>query len=383
MRRIRREYVALALTFTLTITLAPAFAYAHVPLLETVSFESERWQWNAREHHLETHLGRTSLRLKGGIGWIQDVGVSDGVIEFDVSFTGERGFVGAIWRLQDARNYEEFYVRPHQSGKPDATQYTPVFDGMAGWQLYHGPGFGGAVVLPSDEWIHVRIVFADSRGEVYVGDMQQPVVTIHQLKRDVAAGPVGIMAGNFAPAWFSNFSFGPARASMLTGRFEDPPAAPSGTFMEWQVSSTFPEEQLAGKTTLAAAEREGLTWTRLTAEPNGTVNLARAGGVDSDRQTRFARVVLNVDTSQTVRLSFGYSDRVRVYLADRLLYSGDNGYRTRDFRYLGTIGLFDALYLPLEPGNNELWLAVSESFGGWGVVARIDNAPGVSVRADP
>ena len=33
----------------------------------------------------------------------------------------------AIWRVQDAKNYEEFYLRPHQSGNPDAT---PVHPGL-------------------------------------------------------------------------------------------------------------------------------------------------------------------------------------------------------------------------------------------------------------
>ena len=43
-------------------------------------------------------------------------------------------------------------------------------------------------------------------------------------------------------------------------------------------------------------------------------------------------------------MRFGYSDRVRVYLGGRLIYAGNNDYRSRDFRYLGTIGWFDALY---------------------------------------
>jgi hypothetical protein len=44
---------------------------------------------------------------------------------------------------------------------------------------------------------------------------------------------------------------------------------------------------------------------------------------------------------------------------------------TRDYRYLGSIGLFDSVVLPLEAGENEIWIAVSEAFGGWGVMARI------------
>jgi len=62
-----------------------------------------------------------------------------------------------------------------------------------------------------------------------------------------------------------------------------------------------------------------------------------------------------------------------VYLNGTLIYSGENMYQSRDYRYLGTIGLFDNIVLPLQPGDNELWFAVTESFGGWGIKARIND----------
>ena len=53
------------------------------------------------------------------------------------------------------------------------------------------------------------------------------------------------------------------------------------------------------------------------------------------------------------------------------VYRGDDTYRSRDYRFLGSIGWYDTLYLPLEQGDNELLIAVSEDFGGWGVQARL------------
>jgi hypothetical protein len=92
-----------------------------------------------------------------------------------------------------------------------------------------------------------------------------------------------------------------------------------------------------------------------------------------------ARVIVRSDRERIVRAGFGYSDRVRVYLNDRLMYSGDNGYRTRDYRYLGTIGLFDEVWLPLQRGDNELWFAVSEDFGGWGILCRLGALEGIDL----
>jgi hypothetical protein len=51
--------------------------------------------------------------------------------------------------------------------------------------------------------------------------------------------------------------------------------------------------------------------------------------------------------------------------------SGDDTYRSRDYRFLGSIGWYDTLFLPLISGDNDLVVAVSEDFGGWGVQARL------------
>ena len=58
------------------------------------------------------------------------VSFTNGIIEYDVAFTAKRNFIGVKFRQQDAKNSEEFYIRPHQSGNPDANQYTPIFNGL-------------------------------------------------------------------------------------------------------------------------------------------------------------------------------------------------------------------------------------------------------------
>jgi hypothetical protein len=63
-----------------------------------------------------------------------------------------------------------------------------------------------------------------------------------------------------------------------------------------------------------------------------------------------------------------------------LIYGGSDVYTSRDYRFLGTIGLFDELYLPLKKGDNELWFAVTENFGGWGVKAMFDDLSGIRIK---
>ena len=144
------------------------------------------------------------------------------------------------------------------------------------------------------------------------------------------------------------------------------------------VSDTFSEQDLEDATTLTSTMKEDRSWKMLKAEATGITNLARVATLTDEENTVFARIDLNVDQAGVKKFTFGYSDRARVYLNGQLLYSGDNGYRTRDYRYLGTIGHFDHVYLPLNAGNNELWVAVSESFGGWGIQATFEDTEGIS-----
>jgi hypothetical protein len=348
---------------------------------DTIPFDSNRWKTEAREHRVEEHLGRTSLYLKGGVAWIDDAEFTNGTLEFEVAFTGERGFMGGTWRVQDTQNREEFYLRPHQSGNPDANQYTPLFNGMTGWQLYHGEGYGAAIEYPFDEWIHVKIVFSGSRGEVYVSDMERPLLAIGEMKREVGPGKVGLTVSNFAPAHFSNFSYQAIEKPSLNAEFKEPAPAAHGTVASWMVSAAFGERDLEGKTSLTDADDTPDSWTKLDAESTGITNLSRVQGNSRTSNTVYARVVVVSEREQMRRVRFGYSDRVKVFLNGRLLYGGSNTYRSRDYRYLGTIGLFDELYLPLREGPNELRFAVSESFGGWGLMAVFDETDGISVEA--
>ena len=83
--------------------------------------------------------------------------------------------------------------------------------------------------------------------------------------------------------------------------------------------------------------------------------------------------------SESRILKIGYSDSARVFVNGELRYAGDNTYQSRDYRYLGTIGLFDSVVLPLSAGENEILIAVTEAFGGWGVMTEFESLEGITV----
>ena len=351
-------------------------------LSQPVPFDSGRWRPSAAEHRVEDHLGRKSLYLEDGIATVADASFTNGWIEFDVAFTGERGFMGGVWRVQDPGNYEEFYLRPHQSGNPDATQYTPRFNGVSGWQLYHGKRYTVPIVHRFNEWTRVRILFAGERAEVYVGDMTRPVLFVDGLKRSAEPGSVGVSVGKFSPAHFSNFSFAETDSPPIQGRPGRPESAPRGVIPSWQVSDPFPESALEGRVALGREDLAARSWTRLETEVSGLANLARAHGIAGGKNTVFVRKVLLSEREQVKRLDIGFSDRVRVYLNGRLLFRGDDNYQSRDYRFLGSIGYFDALYLALAKGENEVVLAVTEDAvqGGWGVQAKLEDLAELALK---
>ena len=148
---------------------------------QTVPFDSNRWEIRAKEGKVIDHLGRKSLVLQSGYAIVKDSQFTDGIIEFDIALTGERGFMGAIWRVQDAGNFEEFYLRPHQSGNPDANQYQPVFNGLTAWQLYYGEGYGAPVKYDFNQWMHIKLVISGKNAEIYIKDMEKPALFVNEM----------------------------------------------------------------------------------------------------------------------------------------------------------------------------------------------------------
>lgn len=350
--------------------------YANPPSLgETVPMREDAWEFDGDAHNFEQLEGRDALHIERGRAWVKGADLLDGTIEFDLWVEEERNFSGVYFRSVDNGNSEHFYVRQHQSGNPDASQYTPVYNGVAGWQIYVGDGFTVPLELPFERWMHIRVDINGDRAAVYL-DSAEPVLIIDDLQRDPVSGGVGFNAGN---ARFSNITISPGSPEIPAATAAGAEIESAATVPNWRVSNPFAESLVETATTVSAADLGIVSWSALDATERGIANLARVASPAGGQNTVVAALTLRADSAQIVRARFGFSDRVRVFLNGRLLYSGNDNYTSRDYRFLGTIGLFDGVALPLEAGDNELWFAVSEDFGGWGIVAEIAAAAGVEV----
>lgn len=348
----------------------------------TVPMKASHWQVAGKDYKFTNYKGKPSLYLKNSGAGVKDVKFLNGIIEFDIAFSQKRQFSGVLFRLQeDNQNGEEFYLRPHQDGNPDANQYTPRFNGLASWQLYYGKGHAHKFKYKYDQWMHIKIIVADDQAEFYIEDMEKPLFRAYELKYKVKAGSLGFYS-SLQGAYFANLSYQKIDKPTLKGKPLERPKLDKGAITQWQVSSVFKETTIEKQYRLKSDFKSSLTWNNLKAEFSGTANLASISKINRKQKlnTVFARVVIESDKAQIKKMDFGYSDRVRVYCNDQLMYSGNNGFRTRDYRYLGTIGYFDTVYLPLKKGKNEIWMAVSENFGGWGIKAKLSNSDGVKVE---
>jgi hypothetical protein len=362
MRESRYSTPGISLLVLALVTVAPSLC---LPQADAVDFDSDRWQTpNAR---ITEHLGRRSL---AGFAYLNDVELESGVVEVDLAVDGSRSYPGIIFHMQSGQDYEEIYIRPHRAGLySDAIQYMPTLNGIGCWQLYNGEGYTASVELPLDQWVHLRLEFSAGQARLYVGESDAPALAVPDLKHDVTSGGIGLTGPTNGSAFFSNFEYRDGTGLAFEPTLE--PEMPPGALTDWELSQPFrlgdvDLEQYPTDQALAPLE-----WRAVQAEPPGLVVVAREfGRTGREPDCVFARTTVRSEEPRTLKLEFGYSDVASVFLNGRLLFLGNSAYTSRDPSFLGIVGPYDVLYLPLSAGDNELLFSVAESFGGWGFLCR-------------
>jgi len=364
-----------------------------------IPFESKQWTLSGNAI-LEDYLGKKALKLgainKGkmiGIGsaTLKESSFTNGIIEYDIAFDNTATYAGLKFRIQKSENHEKFYMRAEESGKPDANQYMPVYNNIPSWQLYYGEAYGVPTIYDFNQWMHVKVVVANKLADIYIKDMQKPVLTV-QLKQTVRAGAVGLWGLNFekGDVRFANFTMTPMETPKIKGTVKTEKPMTPGTIPVWSVSEVFDGQLLAEKMVLTEdfkasikSKKYTLKYALLNAESTGITNLAQIQKIKVKQDTVFTKAIIISDKKQIKKIEFGFSDRVKVYLNNQLIFSGNDTERSRDFNFLGTVGFYDALYLALKPGENELLFAVSESVqnpNGWAIQAKFNDMQGLTFK---
>jgi hypothetical protein len=364
---------------------------------QQLPFSDKAWELTGNRAAIVKEGDRDVLQVETGFAHRKDVSLQDGTIEFDVQVTRRRSFVYVSFREVAEGEREEFYLRPHKSGLPDAVQYAPVWQNRSAWQLHHGLGGTAAVPFEPGAWTRVRVVLQGRHAALFVKDMTSPVLLVPNVAREPKAGSITV--GGFLPAGvpgeapiakFSNVVVRPdavpfdfkAALSKTTTSPAQAATQPGETIVRaWSVSRSFVPKP--GDT--AAIQTADITgeFQRLETEPSGLLELDRHVRIPekSNVAAAVARIRVRAARAGAYVFDLGFSDIATVFVNGRPFFQGNQSYSFDRPRREGLIGFDQArLHLPLEAGDNEVAVVVSDSFGGWGLMGRFVNARGLSIE---
>ncbi len=344
------------------------------------NFKLEQEEDSSRNGRVVDYLGRRCLRVSKGLLYARGVDFQNGTIDVDMAPAANGRFLGVAFRVQSEDAYEVIFFRPGASGSTQAIQYTPALLGANAWQIYTGSGYTAAANIPRSQWIHVRIVVAGRVARLFLDNAAEPALVVPDLKLGHARGSIGFW-GHSGDACFSNLSYTPDSAAYAPEVIRD---FLPGALTDWQLSEMFDATE-RDPATLPDARK--LKWEKVEAENPGMVVINRyrrsPNVLPPEREERirgharrgnvvFARTTISSDRDQIRKMNFGYSDEVVIHWNGKPIYTGNNALSFRQPGFLGLLDVdSDAVYLPLRQGDNELVLAVTEYFGGWGFICRL------------
>lgn len=309
---------------------------------------------------------------------------SDGTVEFDMKVSDRRTFVGVKLRTTDDGTYEDIYFRPHKSGLPDAIQYDPAYRGVGTWQLYHGPDATAFARYDPGTWQHVRIEVRGLQAAVFLGEGEEPRFVVHRLHTGIRSGGLGFWANQPGASeedpWtvsLANIIVRPGVTSYAFGP-RDPQAPKPGVVRQWELAP--PRRGEAADLDTLPADL-GASWTMATAEPSGLLPLDHfLARPQPGPVLTFARIRIRANEARTVRMDLGFSDDATVFLDGRPIFTGRFSYSYNFPRRDGLITPDQAtVHLRLSPGDHDVVVAVSDVFGGWGLMGRILDREGIQV----
>lgn len=346
---------------------------------EIIPIDTTHFKIQAKAYVLEPYKGQNAIYLQAGAITPKNIQFLNGTIEYDIYLKEQRGFPGIYFRVNNP-NAEQWYIRPHQDGNPDANQAVPTTQGITAWQLYFGPRYSFPYNYKYNDWTHVKLVVNDRKAQVFLDHATTPNLS-WDLHHDPEHGEITINSGGATGLYIANVKVDVNATSLVD--FKPIERAPIKNLIpSWEVSDMFEEKLLENPDKFNSLISSRKWKGRIFVEEGTAANISRKQFLynGDPGNTVFAKVEIDSEVAQLKLLEYGYSDRVVVILNGSPIYKGNNNFRSRDYRYLGTVGLFDAVYLNLKKGKNTLLLAVSENFGGWLVTGKIQDMSKIRIE---
>ena len=125
--------------------------------------------------------------------------------------------------------------------------------------------------------------------------------------------------------------------------------------------------------------------TSLSTERNGLVNISREYGRPLSQPSRavaWLKTTITSDRKQTKRVDIGWTRELWVFVNGKLVYADKNLFEVEGSRKFpdARCSLDNGVAtLPLEPGENEIAIALANNFFGWGLMLRVADPDGVQL----
>jgi len=357
-----------------------------------IPMTAEHWSPMSDNVEFTTYKSVSAVRSSDENGFglmLKDIVFTDGTIEFDVELKGS-GFPGIDFRVgPDTLNAERFYIR--YFGTPDnlkrtTLQYASIIDGVNLWDITDD--YQAAAKIHEGEWNHVKLVVSGKQMRVYVNDLEKAALHVPALEGNTNSGAISL-SGNVV---FANLVIRPEVTENIPSTAGyDPTYNDSRYLRDWSVAEpiAFPPRRdvvdiiprspgiLVDSTLLNSAT----AWKTIRAERRGLVNLTRPFGAteQGERRLTWLKTTITSKEAQEKRLDFGFSDEVWVFINERILYVDKNYYGSPGMKEpRGRCTIENTSFdLPLQKGENEILIGVTNYFFGWGIIARLENTEGL------
>jgi len=354
---------------------APADGAMAVPMT------ADRWQTKENAEFLR-QLGffHGLMRLNSGNALLTGTTFGDGTIEFDVNTIG-RGSPGIAFRQKDDDNFELLYLRPDPACPAfrACMQYAPQTHGVLLWDLF--PQYQTRAPLRENGWNHIKMVVSGRRMNVFVNDVSSPTLEVGRLEGDAVTGGLRLQG----PGTFANMVITPGAVDGLPSEpAGDPLDRDRGLVRRWRLSS-FSALPNGKEATYDDMPGPLPAWKTLSTERNGLVNISREYGrpvPQPNRALAWLKTTITSDRKQTKRVDIGWTRDLWVFVNGKLVYADKNLFEVEGSRKFPDARCSlenGAAMLPLEPGENEIAVALANNFFGWGLMLRVADPEGVVI----
>ncbi|WP_299800283.1 family 16 glycoside hydrolase [uncultured Maribacter sp.] len=350
------------------------FAFGQIE--KEIQFTSDKWNFSQNaKYEFKKVDGRQSLELDGR-ATLKDVSFTNGSIQVAVYAKTARSFAGIFFRHQKGHG-DEVYMRMHKNGKPDALQYTPIFNGESNWQLYKE--HQANITFKSAGWNMLRVEVLNYTARVFVNG--QFVLEVPKLKSENGKGTIGLWA------LFGNVFSGMTVSSETSknSKVLYPKKPKKGVVTAWELSRPHVYES---DKVFKPSDFKSEEYTWATTEASGLLPISKyvvkpSKGAFENNQEDYviARLLIESIKVQSKELFFDFSDKIMLYLNDEQIFEGDNSFRSKGIGYQGHLAIDrNSVELPLKKGLNIIHAVVLEKANGWGLIGKLENMKVISVK---